>query len=87
MDPTPRAEALERATPGDVITLAMDPGPLPSQVGAILRFAGGPGGGEPAALQPARYPACGSGWSDHRSAAVRRSGWTTLTRIRPATYA
>jgi WS/DGAT/MGAT family acyltransferase len=29
----------------------MDLGPLPSQVGAILRFAGSPGGGEPAALQ------------------------------------
>src|SRR5689334_12078709 len=51
MDPTPRADAVERATPGDVITLAMDLGPLPSQVGAILRFAGSPGGGEPAALQ------------------------------------
>jgi WS/DGAT/MGAT family acyltransferase len=33
-----------------VITLAMDVGPLPSHVGAILRFAGIPGG-EPAALQ------------------------------------
>ena len=51
MDPTPRADAVERATPGDVITLAMDLGPLPSQVGAILRFPGSPGGGEPAALQ------------------------------------
>ena len=51
MNPTPRADAVERATPGDVITLAMDLGPLPSQVGAILRFPGSPGGGEPAALQ------------------------------------
>jgi diacylglycerol O-acyltransferase / wax synthase len=30
--------AVERATPGDVVTLAMDLGPVPSHVGAILRF-------------------------------------------------
>jgi diacylglycerol O-acyltransferase / wax synthase len=49
MDPTRTGGAVERATPGDVITLAMDLGPLPSQVGAVLRFAGIPGG-DPAAL-------------------------------------
>jgi WS/DGAT/MGAT family acyltransferase len=35
---------VQRATPGDVVTLAMDYGPVPSHVGAILRFAGIPGG-------------------------------------------
>ena len=36
--------AVERATPGDVVTLAMDLGPMPSHVGAILRFDKIPGG-------------------------------------------
>jgi diacylglycerol O-acyltransferase / wax synthase len=49
MDRTRTGGAVERATPGDVITLAMDMGPVPSQVGAILRFAGLPGA-DPAAL-------------------------------------
>jgi WS/DGAT/MGAT family acyltransferase len=35
---------VERATPGDVVTLAMDLGPVPSHVGAILRFVGIPAG-------------------------------------------
>ena len=49
MDPTSKHSAahgwraVERATPGDVVTLAMDLGPVPSHVGAILRFAGIPG--------------------------------------------
>src|SRR4051812_26129778 len=51
MDPTRRDAALERATPGDAITLAMDPGPLPSQGGAILRLAGSPAAACPAGLR------------------------------------
>jgi diacylglycerol O-acyltransferase len=35
---------ISRATPGDVVALAMDFGPVPSHVGALLRFAGIPGG-------------------------------------------
>jgi WS/DGAT/MGAT family acyltransferase len=35
---------VERATPGDVVALAMDLGPVPSHVGAILRLAGIPAG-------------------------------------------
>jgi WS/DGAT/MGAT family acyltransferase len=46
----PPLSAVQRATPGDVVTLAMDPGPVPSHVGAVLRFAGVPGG-DPAALE------------------------------------
>jgi WS/DGAT/MGAT family acyltransferase len=42
--------AVQRATPGDVVTLAMDLGPVPSHVGAVLRFAGIPGG-DPAAME------------------------------------
>jgi WS/DGAT/MGAT family acyltransferase len=55
MDPTRTGDAgtarkrVERATPGDVVTLAMDVGPLPSHVGAVLRLARLPGG-DPAAL-------------------------------------
>ena len=49
MDPRRTGGAVERATPGDVITLAMDVGPLPSQVGAVLRLARIPGD-DPAAL-------------------------------------
>jgi WS/DGAT/MGAT family acyltransferase len=49
MDPTRRGGLVERASPGDVITLAMDLGPLPSHVGAIIRFANVPDG-DPAAL-------------------------------------
>src|SRR4051794_1920020 len=41
---------VQRATPGDVVTLAMDFGPVPSHVGAVLRFAGVPGG-DPAATE------------------------------------
>ena len=46
----PPRSAVQRASPGDVVTLAMDPGPVPSHVGAVLRFAGVPGG-DPAALE------------------------------------
>ncbi len=55
MDPTRKhgavdaRTAVERATPGDVVTLAMDLGPAPSHVGALLRFTGIPGG-DPDAL-------------------------------------
>jgi diacylglycerol O-acyltransferase len=49
-NPTRPRTAVERATPGDVVTLAMDLGPVPSHVGAVLRFAGIPGG-DPAAMQ------------------------------------
>jgi diacylglycerol O-acyltransferase / wax synthase len=42
--------AVQRATPGDVVTLAMDLGPVPSHIGAVLTFAGIPGG-DPAALE------------------------------------
>jgi diacylglycerol O-acyltransferase len=42
--------AVQRATPGDVVTLAMDLGPVPSHVGAVLRFAGTPSG-DPAAME------------------------------------
>jgi WS/DGAT/MGAT family acyltransferase len=49
MDSRRIGDAVERATPGDVITLAMDLGPVPSQVGAILRFASIPGS-DPVAL-------------------------------------
>jgi diacylglycerol O-acyltransferase / wax synthase len=38
------AALINRATPGDVVTLAMDFGPVPSHVGAVLRFTGIPGG-------------------------------------------
>lgn len=48
MGATRRSDAVERATPGDVITLAMDLGPLPSHVGAILRLSHV--GGDPTAL-------------------------------------
>jgi len=50
MNPRQPGDAVERATPGDLITLAMDAGPVPSQLGAVLRFAGIPGG-DPAVLQ------------------------------------
>src|SRR5262245_14898160 len=49
MNPRRRVDAVERATPGDLITLAVDVGPQPSNVGAVLRFAGLPGG-DPAVL-------------------------------------
>ena len=45
----PRAP-VDRAAPGDLVTLAMDLGPVPSHVGAILRFDGVPGG-DPAAAE------------------------------------
>ena len=44
-DSTGRSAAVvDRATPGDVVTLAMDFGPVPAHIGAVLRFAGIPGG-------------------------------------------
>jgi len=45
-----RRPPVDRATPGDLVTLAMDLGPVPSHVGAILRFDGVPGG-DPAAAE------------------------------------
>ncbi len=42
-------DVVERATPGDLVALAMDRGPVPSHVGAVLRLAGIPGG-DPATL-------------------------------------
>ena len=47
MGPGLGIDSVERATPGDLITLAMDLGPLPSHVGAILRFGGIRGGSAP----------------------------------------
>jgi diacylglycerol O-acyltransferase len=44
------AFAVQRVTPGDVVTLAMDYGPVPSHVGAILRFGTDPGG-DPTAIE------------------------------------
>ena len=41
---------VDRLMPGDLVTLAMDVGPVPSHVGAILRFDGVPGG-DPAAAE------------------------------------
>lgn len=44
------AAGLQRATAGDLVELAMDYGPVPAHIGAILRFAGIPGG-DPAATE------------------------------------
>lgn len=50
---------VERATPGDVVTLAMDLGAVPSHVGAILRFAG-ISGGDLAAMEQLVATRCGA---------------------------